>query len=50
MDFMNFVVQERINERKNNEKINLTELIKKMPQQLRKITPTRIMVILLLLK
>ena len=31
MDFMNFVVQERINERKNKEKINLTELIKKMP-------------------
>ena len=31
MDFMNYVVQERINEKKNNEKINLTELIKKMP-------------------
>lgn len=31
MDFMNYVVQERINEKKSNEKINLTELIKKMP-------------------
>ena len=31
MDFMNYVVQERINEKKNNEKINLTDLIKKMP-------------------
>ncbi len=31
MDFMNYVVQERINEKKNNEKIKLTELIKKMP-------------------
>tara|TARA_B100001173_G_C16029159_1_gene565669 strand:- start:1359 stop:4670 length:3312 start_codon:yes stop_codon:yes gene_type:complete len=31
MDFMNYVVQERINERKTNEKINLTDLIKKMP-------------------
>ena len=33
MDFMNYVVQERINEKKNNEKIKLTELIKKMPSK-----------------
>ena len=31
MDFMNYVVQEKINERKTKEKIQLTELIKKMP-------------------
>ncbi|MGB2313311.1 MAG: VCBS repeat-containing protein [Flavobacteriaceae bacterium] len=31
MDFMNYVVQEKINERKTKEKIKLTELIEKMP-------------------
>jgi hypothetical protein len=31
MDFMNYVVQEKINERKTKEKIQLTELIQKMP-------------------
>lgn len=31
MDFMNYVVQEKINERKTQEKIQLTELIDKMP-------------------
>ena len=31
MDFMNYVVQERINEKKNKKKINLSEVIKKMP-------------------
>ena len=31
MDFMNYVVQEKLNERENNEKIKLTELIEKMP-------------------
>jgi hypothetical protein len=31
MDFLNYIVQEKINERKNNVKIKLTELIDKMP-------------------
>ena len=31
MDFFNYIVQEKINERKNNVKIKLTELIDKMP-------------------
>jgi hypothetical protein len=31
MDFFNYIVQEKINERKTKEKIKLTELIQKMP-------------------
>jgi hypothetical protein len=31
MDFLNYIVQEKINERRNNVKIKLTELIDKMP-------------------
>ena len=31
MDFMNYLVQEKINERRTKEKIKLTELIEKMP-------------------
>ena len=31
MDFLNYIVQEKINERKNNVKMKLTELIDKMP-------------------
>jgi hypothetical protein len=31
MDFMNYVVQEKLNERRTKEKIKLTELIQKMP-------------------
>ena len=31
MDFFNYIVQEKINERRNNVKIKLTELIDKMP-------------------
>lgn len=34
MDFMNYVVQEKINERSSKEKIKLTELIDKMPSTL----------------
>ena len=43
MDFMNYVVQEKINERKTKEKIKLTELIEKMPSTVRKTIHTKIM-------